>query len=648
MDSGNVSLSELATSENIDKQDYFIELQGDVDVNDFLVDNELRNVDGYMLSEPRSLENHTYDAYDHDKAFDDPPIPQYDGNDSIDDATDALIVGIGPNNANIHTKTSQFELNQRKQTAGIYRDAQIEDFKVIHKDYSKNVNIECNSGFYAQVARPTLSTLAHDPIPPVLGYSIVCDNITKNMDAAGLEFNLTVFFRIVQSNGNSTKVTVHTHNSKRCVQVQGGSAMPDKSTSALWFVKNVLYGQFQNLAKAKSFSIAGFNQAITAAGNNPDKKCGYCDRNLDARSYPVNCSSCTKWFHKTNCHKAHRCRSTSNPALLPSLSISPSVSSSVTSLSASTASASSTRAHQMPSSTNSYRPPSTKSTAVSSPLIITSCPSNPAVMRTSASSSLSTSISLTSNSSVTRSLVITVPSSVSSVTIPTSGISPPSSSLNAGAPHFHPPPPQLKKAKQTQHLATFTPEKAEIESLKIQLSFARTKITDLETKNKDQEHSLNIYSQRIKLMHDSQVESLQEKYFPTKDSDSKPASSAAMSLDCDCKIRAQIVRNTLTIKDIGKKLSLDHDPISGLSHSSSVAVSPAHTLRSVPLPQSRHPPTKFQPNEGEKLAPKNQIQPGDVLVASDDEIVHESDHESDFDFPDSFEIPADSPRICLN
>ena len=68
-------------------------------------------------------------------------------------------------------------------------------------------------------------------------------------------YKITIFSKITKPNTNFTKVTIHDHNSSRLIQVQGGATMPDTSTSALWFVKNVLYGKFQVLAKAKSFNI---------------------------------------------------------------------------------------------------------------------------------------------------------------------------------------------------------------------------------------------------------------------------------------------------------------------------------------------------------------------------------------------------------
>ena len=193
-----------------------------------------------------------YDEHSDDK------IPQYDGNDSLDNNE---VIDVTTNTSlDVRTKIAQFELNKTKQTAGIYRDAFIQDFKVVQKDQDRNINVECSSGFYAQVAKPTICSLSQDYIPPILGFSITCTDITKNIDGSGNEFNLTMFFKVCQANGNSRKVTIHVHHSTRLVQIQGGSTMPDGSNSALWFLQNVLLGKFQVLAKAKSYNITSFNQ----------------------------------------------------------------------------------------------------------------------------------------------------------------------------------------------------------------------------------------------------------------------------------------------------------------------------------------------------------------------------------------------------
>ena len=94
------------------------------------------------------------------------------------------------------------------------KDASVQDFVCTLKDSNKNVNIECSSGFYAQVAKPTVCALATGYIPPIQGYSTICDNHVKNIDLADNEYNLMFTFKIKgPTNGKVTKVTIHLHHS---------------------------------------------------------------------------------------------------------------------------------------------------------------------------------------------------------------------------------------------------------------------------------------------------------------------------------------------------------------------------------------------------------------------------------------------------
>ena len=449
-------------------------------------------------------------------------IGQFDGNDTLEPPENSTLAN---NSArSVRTRVAAFELNQAKQTADICKDALIQDFKLIHKDQDKNINIECSSGFYAQVAKPTLCSLSQDFIPPILGFSIFCSNITKNIDARGHEYSLTMFFKITQNNDNSTKVTIHAHHSTRLVQVQGGAAMPDKSTSALWFVKNVLYGKFQVLAGAKSLSISRLNEAITSlAGSSPNpqkSKCGSCDIIFDSRSKPVYCVPCVMWFHKTNCHRAHRCKT--GPVLPPLI--------------------------PGPSTSRDGQAPGDRDV---SPLL----PARqvPALPASTASSTPVTTASALVSLSRASSMETTLISSTTTTFAPTP--------LNPNAHNFLPQPPSnARKPRQTQNASSFTPEKAEIESLKIELGYARTKIVDLQTKTKDQEHTIDVYSQKLKLLEDSRLSSLHSKYFSPTSSNLGPSSDN--SSDCPCQIRAQISRNATNLMNMESLLTLELQNIS--------------------------------------------------------------------------------------
>ena len=142
-------------------------------------------------------------------------LPQLDGNDSLDDQSDI----IKPPLQSVRTRIANFELNYSKQTAGIIKDAEAKDLNISFKDTNKNINLECSSGFYAEVAKPAIQLMTNEDIPTINGYKILLENTTRNLDAAGFEYNITIFFKIISPTGCSSKLTIHTHKSKRMIQL---------------------------------------------------------------------------------------------------------------------------------------------------------------------------------------------------------------------------------------------------------------------------------------------------------------------------------------------------------------------------------------------------------------------------------------------
>ena len=61
----------------------------------------------------------------------------------------------------------------------------------------------------------------------------------------------------------------------------------------------------------------------------------------------------------------------------------------------------------------------------------------------------------------------------------------------------------------------FSPEQTKIESLKIELCFAKTIIADLENQKNDRENSLKIYKQKVKLLEYQRSDFYHESYFST-------------------------------------------------------------------------------------------------------------------------------------
>ena len=98
----------------------------------------------------------------------------------------------------VRSRIANFELNHNKQASKIIRDTSIPYFEITHKDNFKNININCNSGFYMEVAKPTMINLSQSQILPINGISASCDDITKSKDTNGHEFNLTLFLSCMQ------------------------------------------------------------------------------------------------------------------------------------------------------------------------------------------------------------------------------------------------------------------------------------------------------------------------------------------------------------------------------------------------------------------------------------------------------------------
>ena len=537
------------------------------------------------------------------------------------------------------TRVATFELNKEKQTSSIYRDAHIEDFKIITKDHDRSISIECSSGFYAQVAKPTLFALSQDSIPPVLGITIFCENVTTNLDKNGYEFNRTLFFKLA----NAKKVTVHVHHSTRLVQAQGGSLMSDKTTAAFWFVKNVLKGKFLVLASAKKYNISKFNDALTStqtlgqsSGAPTKNKCGTCDKVLDSRSAPVYCFLCTKQFHKINCHKRHKCTRFSESTAgvscpAPTSTLSPA-----------------TNAAQTPNQLSCSGNPAVSSTIASSSLVAVSSPtfSAPTVPVTTFSSDIHSS---TMEVSASPSMLYNAPRIISS--------------LDPRATTFNPPTPafsnlqqeQSRKTNKKQKSSEFSPEKAEIEALKIELGYARTKIVDLETKVNDGKETLKVYTHQLKILEENRSSFLKEKYFSNKSqAETSPLASSPSEtsdlLDCSCRVRAKLSKNSEKLKEFERKFSElclvvdgisrtnvysdranDHDQSPSAPSPPSSSVAAGSPPASVPLQTQTSSPTELN-NSGcydnvvDSLEDSSETESSDFVFSDTEDPISRSKH----------------------
>ena len=99
-------------------------------------------------------------------------LQQVDGNLDDSDSSVSSSFDFSPQNNvliqnSVKTRIATFELNRAKQTADIIGDAKLDDLTITCNDSDKNVNLDCNPGFYAQVAKPTLCSLSKDRIAPI-------------------------------------------------------------------------------------------------------------------------------------------------------------------------------------------------------------------------------------------------------------------------------------------------------------------------------------------------------------------------------------------------------------------------------------------------------------------------------------------------
>jgi len=85
----------------------------------------------------------------------------------------------------ITTRRNTFTLDRSKQIKRLNKDTIINDFEITINPSNENVNIQCNAGFYAKVAKPALEDLAFGPSPTIEDITIKCHDITNRSDATG-------------------------------------------------------------------------------------------------------------------------------------------------------------------------------------------------------------------------------------------------------------------------------------------------------------------------------------------------------------------------------------------------------------------------------------------------------------------------------
>ena len=420
------------------------------------------------------------------------PITQLDGLD-----LDSFDFDQGTSNTS--KRTTNYKLNQTKQTEKIIKDAKKSDYEVTINNNDQNSTIRCSSGFYLQVGRPCFSSLGNGSVLNTSSLVITVDDVTKTSDLNGSETNLIMHFSFMNSLQSCGGVRVHLHHSTRTIQIQGSFLMPNKQRAAAWFVTNVVEKRFKDLAKAKKFAIQSVNNEINKMKNAPHLSssgscCQECNISFKTQSRPTLCENCQKLFHKS-CHKEH------TKSCVPSTLRLQNKNSSSTGFSVSSAT------------------PEATSCASSSIQTYTTSLSSSHQVRSTTPTASSTSAPLNSLSST---IVSFVPSTTLSSPIPG-----PSSSNTSAQPSSPPHavsndvPKKNPKRKQKASPPVCQKE-ATIEFLQNELNAAQTRIVQLDTDIKDKDQQLSVQRARIKFLEDKHNQDILDKYFPHKEKATQP------------------------------------------------------------------------------------------------------------------------------
>ena len=206
-------------------------------------------------------------------------------------------------------------LNAEKQMAKILGNTETPSVTLEINDGGNSVNLKCNAGFFIKVAKPTFYGLS-------LGYSFVhpttsflVTEFTHQKDASGIDQSLKLRLSFTVQ-GVAAFITIHVYNSTQALLVQGTRIMPDSTTAAVWFTKNMLHDHFASKAALHQDEISAFHDALLHLGSNssvssagkkknqmpakPRPDCVVCSAKITGNSKPVACPAgqCTGMMHK--------------------------------------------------------------------------------------------------------------------------------------------------------------------------------------------------------------------------------------------------------------------------------------------------------------------------------------------------------------
>ena len=247
---------------------------------------------------------HISEYHDHVVSF--PPIPQLDG---VDDMLDIISTEANPAVSDL---VARYTLNQKRQLSGLAKHSKLNDFEIETNDNGKNVNIQCSSGFYEAVAKPSFSSLSSDFQLETMSVLVECVEIRKSRDLAGNQPGVLLKFKLHDriTTYAMISVSVHLHHTQQKVQLQGGATMADGGTAAVWFTQNILKHRFNNEAKDKKFDIDAINRVLASINNaapvppplsKVPEHCPHCMKRFSGQSKPAPCVRCNQSKHTAKC-----------------------------------------------------------------------------------------------------------------------------------------------------------------------------------------------------------------------------------------------------------------------------------------------------------------------------------------------------------
>ena len=449
-------------------------------------------------------------------------IPQIDG--ALDDSvlSDGSLISV-TNSHSVSSLVAQYTLNQHKQLSGLHKHSLINDFEMVINDSGRNINIQCNTGFYEAVVKPSLSSLSTRFQAQVDTVLIECTESRNLVDMAANLPGLLLKFKVYGSgvSPSPASLSVHLHHTQQKVQVQGGASMPSNTTAAAWFVDKVLKDRFTMEARNKRFDIDNINKLVSnlpftnpLSSSTPSSIpscCPHCKKKFSSTSKPVSCPKCSLFRHKAKCSPCPVSSSNTSPVVF-STPVSISTSNCLTlpplpAVTAATATFPNVSLSEESSQPLVKKPRYTVSNSV--PQVMTvSPPVSDSVLPTSTrelaiySSSVtpvfsSVSLPLFSVTAQNVSSAVSLSSMSSSTTVtatlapgPILSTRPQASSAGISA---------TRKRKSNPKSPTKSAEQAEIDFLKLELNAVRTQLIDLESSKADLERKNKIMNDVIKM-----------------------------------------------------------------------------------------------------------------------------------------------------